>query len=382
MIKKQNRHLAQYRSLLLIVFGLLIGLLPLVQAILPDRTFSANENRALKTPPKFSLHAYSNGSFAKGMAGYLEDQFPFRDGLVSLKANTEKFLLRMENNDVYINNSEYLIDKFNQNPDSLSQDKAKAINSLARNNPGKNISVMLVPNKIEILKEKLPFKAPLQSQKQYLEDFYALLTVDINRINLIEKFSENKNAYLFFKTDHHWTQEGAFLASKEYLTALGLSPQADNNYDIRMLSNDFYGSLSSKAGIKPRSADTINVFLSKAPEDLIVNLMEERKKMTSLYQTGMVSGKDKYLLFLGGNYPVVRISTNSPANRRLLIIKDSYANAFVPFLTKDFNEITMLDLRYFTDDVQTYIEDYSITDILVLYNINTFNDDNSILNLN
>ena len=79
---------------------------------------------------------------------------------------------------------------------------------------------------------------------------------------------------------------------------------------------------------------------------------------------------------------MVRISTNSPANRRLLIIKDSYANAFVPFLTKDFNEITMLDLRYFTDDVQTYIEDYSITDILVLYNINTFNDDNSILNLN
>ena len=121
--------------------------------------------------------------------------------------------------------------------------------------------------------------------------------------------------------------------------------------------------------------------MPKAPEDLVVNLTEEQKKLTSLYQMDLVDGQDKYLVYLGGNYPVVRISTTSTKDRRLLIIKDSYANAFVPFMTKDFNEITMVDLRYYTGDVNELVDEYLITDLLILYNINTFNDDHSILNI-
>ncbi len=380
-MKVKKTRLNGYRNLLILLFTLTIILVPIIQAIIPDKPFSVNENRALKTMPSLSMESINNGTFMKGLGGYLEDHFPLRDAIVSFKARMDKLLMRMENNDVYINNSEYLFEKFHKNSEQVTKEKVSAINNLAKKNLGKNISVMLVPNKIEILKDKLPYKAPVDSQKQYLEDFYSKLTVDINKINLIKVLTENKNNYLFFKTDHHWTQEGAFLAANEYLRTVGAKPQPQTNYDIRMINNDFYGSLSSKSGIKTNSPDSLNVFISKSSEDIIVNLTEERKKLTSLYQTEMLEGKDKYLLFLGGNYPVVRISTNSTANKRLLIIKDSYANAFVPFMTKDYNEITMMDLRYSTDNVQTIIDDYNITDILVLYNINTFNDDNSILNL-
>lgn len=379
--KKPNVKLKKYRNtvLFLFLFGLLIALA--VHLATPDREFSQVENRTLKQYPVLSQTVLADGSFAKELTGYLEDQFPLRDQFIRLKAQMEKLLLRQENNGVYISSGTYLIDKFTRNSQELTKQKAEALNAFARAHAGIGVSVMLVPTKIEVLKDQLPAYAPVSSQKDYLDDFYKYLSAGINKIDLIPKLTELKDRYLYFRSDHHWTQTGAFTAQEEYLKSIRLSPRSESEYSVRKVAQDFQGTLASKSGISPSAPDELNLYVPNNPEDLVLNLTEEQKKLTSLYQMDLVDGQDKYLVYLGGNYPIVRITTSSPQDRRLLIIKDSYANAFVPFMTKDFNEITMVDLRYYTGDVNSLVEEYLITDVLVLYNINTFNDDNSILNI-
>ncbi len=379
--KKPNLKLRQYRNLLLLLFLIMILIVPLVHLALPDREFSAVENRALKQPPAFSMAALQDGSYKKDLTSYMEDQFPFRDQMIRLKAGIEKLLGRQENNDVYIRSTEYLMDKFNPNSKELTKEKAEVLNAFAKAHPAQKVSLMLVPNKIEILKDRLPPYAPTDSQADYLDELYSQLSPDINTINLIPRFTDLKNNYLFFKSDHHWTQTGAFRAQEAFFESINMTPRLESEFDVRKVAQDFLGTLTAKSGIPTNSPDELNLYVPKAPEDLVVNLTEEQKKLTSLYQMDLVDGQDKYLVYLGGNYPVVRISTTSTKDRRLLIIKDSYANAFVPFMTKDFNEITMVDLRYYTGDVNELVDEYLITDLLILYNINTFNDDHSILNI-
>ena len=381
MRKKPNPKLRQYRNFLLILFLALILLVPILHLAVPDRDFSAVENRTLKQRPKFSRAAVQDGSYMNDLSNYLEDQFPLRDQMIRFKAGMEKLLGRQENNEVYIHSTEYLMEKFKRNSEELTTEKAEVLNAFAKAHSAQKVSVMLVPNKVEILKDRLPSFAPTESQGDYLDEFYSQLSPKINAINLIPRFTDLKNNYLFFKSDHHWTQTGAFRAQEEYFESLKMEPRLENEYDVRKVAQDFLGTLTAKSGIPTNSPDELNLYVPKAPEDLVVSLTEEQKKLTSLYQMDLVDGQDKYLVYLGGNYPVVRISTTSTKDRRLLIIKDSYANAFVPFMTKDFNEITMVDLRYFTADVNELVEEYLITDVLILYNINTFNDDHSILNI-
>ena len=95
----------------------------------------------------------------------------------------------------------------------------------------------------------------------------------------------------------------------------------------------------------------------------------------SLYDPSYLEGRDKYAYFLGGNHPLTEITTSVRNGRHLLVIKDSYAHALVPFLTAHYETIDMVDLRYFKEDLAAWMGDRGITDVLVLYNASTFASD-------
>lgn len=103
--------------------------------------------------------------------------------------------------------------------------------------------------------------------------------------------------------------------------------------------------------------------------------------MTGVYDTEKLNEKDLYTTFLGGNYDILTIETDLPGEESLMVIKDSYANAFIPFLLKYYPRITVVDLRYFSGDLLRLADDYRITEVLFLFNVNTYSDDDSILNL-
>ena len=106
--------------------------------------------------------------------------------------------------------------------------------------------------------------------------------------------------------------------------------------------------------------------------------MNEKKKTATLYDTSKLKEKDKYVLFLGGNYPVLDIRTTADTTDRLLLVKDSYANSVIPFLTAYYREIIVVDPRYYYDDIREVMKKNKITSVLFLYNGNTFVQDNSI----
>ncbi|MER3123727.1 DHHW family protein, partial [Bacillus altitudinis] len=91
--------------------------------------------------------------------------------------------------------------------------------------------------------------------------------------------------------------------------------------------------------------------------------------------------QDKYSVFLNGDHPIVEINTTTNTPRQLLLIKDSYANSMVPYLIESYSKITIVDPKYYSNNLYDLISDNKFTDVLFLYNANTFFKDTSLVNL-
>ncbi|GCD08900.1 DHHW family protein [Clostridium tagluense] len=376
--KKYNR--IYIKSLTLIFLSFIFSVM-ILNIIVPSKDFSEEENRKLKNKPKFTINNLLHNRFTSKYEKYISDQFILRNFWINVKSKAEILTGKKENNDVYLGDDSYLIDKFNKPSEEDFAEKLKAINTFSHDNKELSKYIMLVPNKVEVLKDKLPAFAPVENQLQYINKFYSGLDKDIKSINVFDTLNKNKDKYIYYKTDHHWTTYGAYYAYLEFCKSSGITPKDISDYDITEVNNKFYGTLYSRAGVKNVDSDIITVYLPKTHEDILVNYIDEKKKSASLFNSSSLNTKDKYSVFLGGNHPIIKTSTMNLNNKHLLVIKDSYANCFIPFLTSHFGEIIVVDLRYYSDDVSALIKDYNITDVLMLYNTNTFFEDQSILNI-
>lgn len=140
------------------------------------------------------------------------------------------------------------------------------------------------------------------------------------------------------------------------------------------VSDSFQGTLAARSGYRVPD-DTIEVYWPDQKEELVVTYVQEQTKSASLYAAEKLKTRDKYGMFLNGNHPLTEIRTMASTGRKLLLIKDSYANCFVPFLTGDFEEIVLVDPRYYYDSAEKLMKQYGFTDVLFLYNLNTFLED-------
>ena len=187
----------------------------------------------------------------------------------------------------------------------------------------------------------------------------------------------HKEEQIYYKTDHHWTSLGAKYAFDTLAASLGIANPA-KEYTVYPVSHTFSGTLASKSGYN-KSEDTIEIYVPKTTNiSYMVEYVDEAVKSSSMYVSDALEQKDQYEVFFGGNHTRVDISTPITENKNLLILKDSYANCFIQFLTPYFRTITMIDARYYYDDIDKLIKDNGITDILILYNVNTFMTDNSL----
>lgn len=370
-----------YVGILSTIFLLFIGVMFISIMGIKEKEFSEEENRNLNTKPKLSIKELIDGSYSKDYEGYISDQFPGRKLFVQLKSKVNLLMGKAENNGVYLGKDNQLMEDFEEEPQETTDEKINVVNNFVNNYENINTSFMMIPTSVEILKDKLPAYAPVDSQLKYMEYIQEKLNPEIKFISPYEAFQNNKDEYLYYKTDHHWTSKGAYIAYLEYCNALNLEPQKEEEFNVELVANDFYGSLSSKIGEKRGKPDDVFVYIPKENGEVIVNYVTEQIKSSSLYSSKALDKKDKYEVFTGGNHSQINIKTLGDINKKLLIIKDSYANSFIPFLTSHYGEIDVVDLRYYTDNIDTLIKEKGITDILFLYNVNTFNSDSSILNL-
>ena len=370
--KEKNKY--WYEFILSTVFVVLILYVSIINQLKSDEKVSMLENRNLKQMPEFSLKSVFDGDFTSEYEGYVSDQFINRDSWIKLKAKIDILCGKKKINNVYIGKDNYLFEQFKESGKEDTEDKINVINEFKEKNKDININFMLVPTAGAIYEENFPDYAPQDNQNNYINKIKSSLNKDIKFIDVYDDLRKNKDNYIYYKTDHHWTTDGAYIAYDSMCRQLNIEPVKKEDFDIKTVTDDFKGSLYYKLGAGIGDNDSIKVYVPKEPSNILVDFIDEQHKSASLYNNSKLDTKDKYEVFMNGNHEHVKIKTLGNYDKRLLIIKDSYANSFIPFLTSHYGSIDVIDLRYYTDDINKIIEGEDITDILFLYNVNTFND--------
>ena len=369
-----NRRLqAQYLSWLLVLTMLLgIGTGILVK----DREFSDSENRMLAQFPEISFSSLLDGSFLEGLGDYTADQFPGRDAWITLNLKMNMALAQKEFNGVYLCEDGYLI-QIPQEPNWVQAERnLAAAETFAAKYPDLNMVMTVAPNAVTVLSDLLSANAPARDQREDIAWIQGQLNA-VQFCDVTDALAAHSDEYIFYKTDHHWTSLGAKYAFYAMAERMNLEPIKEGDYTAYPVSNTFQGTLSSKSG-SHTSSDTVEIYIPHSGIDYYVTYADTGENISSLYRRSALNEKDHYTVFFGGNHARVDITTTADTGRCLLLFKDSYANCMVQFLFPYYDHITMIDPRYYYDNIDLVIKSESITDVLFLYNADTFLNDTSL----
>ena len=371
LYRRNNLRHALWVCALLLVFGLGCTLLTLLH---PARAYSESENRMLAQKPALTGAALADGSYFSGLEAAYADQFVGRDGWISTKLGFDSSFGARESSGVYLADDHYLIQiPADPNEAALARN-LEAINAFAAANPDTATYMTLVPNAITVLADKLPDSAPAPDQVAQLKALREKLK-GITFLDVTQALLDHNTEELYYHTDHHWTSLGARYAFEAMAEGLGVEPVTE--YQVYTVSGTFEGTLSARSGSHDW-LDKVQIYVPQPEADYKVVYADSQKITATLYEKSALEAKDHYTVFFGGNHPRLDITTTVEADRRLLIFKDSYANCFVQFLTPYFDKIILVDPRYYYEDISILMKQNQITDVLFLYNLDTFLSDNSL----
>lgn len=364
-----------------LLFPALLVLAFVINLALPDKDFSDEENRILQRMPTFSLSSYKEGRFEKKLEAYANDQFLMRNQFIRVKSAADSAMGKTYSNSVFACKDHYLMEDITKCDKEKFDKNSNAIGNFKEKYPNLNMSILLAPNAANIMKEKLPAFAAPRDQNKDIDKFYQKMKdLGITTIDVRPTFLKNKDKIqLYYRTDHHWTSDGAYLAFHQIEKDLGLSNKVQ--YQPYTVKTDFRGTLSSKSGFNNGLNDTIVIYLPKDKSNYtnsVIYYFDSKEKTTEFYKPDNLKIKDAYTVFGGSNHPIYTIDTPVDNNKSLLLIKDSYANSVIPFLSQCYRKIVVVDPRYFYDSIDEIIDTHSITDVMFLYNANTIFKDDSL----
>lgn len=384
----------------LTMLGGILLMLSLLDFCKRDGLYSAYENRLLAQKPKFSLAELLSGDYTEAYEEYITDQFVFRDRWIFLKTGTDVVLGKKEINGVYLAKDGTLIEqhlpeeidretvekrlKLLQELAKWQADRQEAANGGADGQEAADdgtdqtsgeLYIMLVPTADNIRTEQLPNYADYYVQEPFLEEVSSI--IDKNSvIDVRETLLLHKEEPIYYGTDHHWTTRGAYYGYLAWAEAAGVIPVS---YDVETVSHDFLGTLHSMSHL-PAAPDTIEAYLPGGMEgeewvfQVYYDFAKEPKD--SIYEPAHLDTKNQYAYFLDDNHPFIQIERVNPLQaadgKSLFVIKDSYANCMIPFLTEHYDTIYVLDLRYYHGKLFPLLEEYGAEgemDILICYNV-------------
>lgn len=354
--------------------------------IIPDKTFSDQENRALQQFPKISSFGRPfgrllDGSFTTDIAKYYADQFPARDLFIGIKGFTEIALQKQENNSVILCRDGFLITRPSEPDYTTLRENLHPIRAFASVMKQMNVPVTLAitGRTYDVMKSYLPAAFPktlsdeLWSYAKYLTN----QSKDLQYINLMDPLkvitdSGKATGPLYYRTDHHWTTLGAYYAYSEIIKSLGdneLKPTPLSEFTVEQASDSFYGTTWSKAGMKWIKPDTIEYFRYEGDEDYITTIEDTGISFKGFYDRSYLDKKDKYSSFISGNNGRVDITRADGQKReKLLILKDSFAHSMIPFLAMHY-DLVILDLRYYSKSIAKLVLTEDISRVLIIGNM-------------
>lgn len=355
-----------------VLFFAVLALFAVLTFVLPARQFSDNENRNLAQMPVLTVDSLLSGEFQSDLDAFLSDQIPGREFWIGLNTNFKKWLGKTEINGVYFADDGYYVQQFTE--DSYSASRTKAVFALMEQFAQKTeakVNIMMVPTPGIVLGSKLPANAPMYDGDAVWQSLMNA-TPGCNFIDLRLSFAES-DAQLYYRTDHHWTADGAYLAYEQYCAAMGLTAKTQEELGIEKVSDSFLGTIYSKTLDSAAKPEEI-----RAAQNLprVTVTFDGKETSDSVYAEEFLSKKDQYAYFFGGNWGKVEIETEAANGKTLVVIKDSFANSFVPYLLGDYEKIVMLDLRYFGGSVLE--ETAGADEVLFLYEMTNLLTDTGI----
>ena len=372
--KQKNRFI---RITTLVLFAAIIILADIFLLADHNRQFSERENRVLAKPPVLTASNIISGKYMTKAESFVSDQFFLRDGWITYKLNTDKLLGKKESNGVYLGKQGYLIEQAKKPAEEDFERNLDAIRDFALRHAGdQNIVMTVIPNAVCVLRHLLPPGAPSIDQEEILRKISDTLGSGLHFVDLTQDLMAHRTEYIFYKSDHHWTSLGARYAFEALCPSLGITDPV-LSYTKYEATDRFSGTLASASGAS-NVRDVIDLYVPDSDIQYVVEYVGESRKTATMYSSSALDTNNQYEVFLGGNHPLIRIRTTAANKKNLLLIKDSYANAFVQFLLPHFGSIYIVDPRYYSDDLDQLVTTSEITDILFLYNVNTFVEDNSI----
>ena len=374
---KDRKRKGQIENLIGKLFILLLFVFMLVNIAVPDREISEEENRVLEMRPSLSMGTVMNGDFMEQWENYQSDQFAGRDFWRSFKVALDRLGgARMENG-VYIGKDGQLMEEIEVPDDGQLEANLSALRQFTEDWPDIRTTVMLIPDAACILSDSLPAFAAVEDQRQLFGVAEQRLGDSVNWVDTVSILNNHTSDKLYYKTDHHWTTQAAFYVFRESASSLGIEGEVGDGFVSYTVSDDFNGVLAAKSGIGLSEKETIDIYApTQGDDDVVLSYVDERRKTTSLYDSSKLETRDQYSVLLGGNASVIDIKTVSSSQKRLLVLKDSFANCFIPFLAPYYREIVVVDPRYCSGTMEDIMDTYRITDVLVLYSGNTFFTDN------
>lgn len=337
----------------------LLLLLALLFLLMEKSGFSSLENRSLASFPQISMEGLIDGSNTKQIDSFIEDHFPLRTAFVKINAVLETLFRRSEKNDVIIGKSGYLFERSEDSQKNIAFN-LEAIRDFAEH---RQVYLMIVPNSSLIYSAYLPQGYPLVSAYQTILDYPM---ENVTKVPLLSNFLEHKAEKLYYRTDHHWTAVGAELA---YQTLMRLWNKESQTLTMQSAS-PFLGSYYAKTLTTRTTPEEFSYWVNPA-----ATYMMDGREATWIDEKKLASN-DKYAALLQGN--PARAQVKGSGQGKLLLFKDSFANAIVPLLAQNFAQIEIIDLRYYADDVQALTKELNADRILFLYGERSISKERSI----
>jgi len=384
----------KYSMFITALFCLFIFGFGIAHFIVPDREFSEQENKNLTLFKAPTLETVRTGEFMEKFEKYYNEQFPLRDQWVQLKALSERALGKQENNKVYfgMDNAQTLFAHFTKLSDEELAKRVGFVNKLGANLSELNVPVYfsLVPDKTWAWAMFLPDNAPnvddhstIQQAKELCGENVSFIELYLLGITCGNTASTDEDGS-FYRTDHHWTTDGARRAYLTLMEGMGIKAANLSELPLTQVSSSFYGTTWSASGAGWVEPDRIYTMIPEGGTKGHVSVTgypEGKPIESSLYHPEKLDGKDKYAYFLGGNQPLCIIRNPDAQGGKLLVVRDSYSDSLAPFLAESFQEVHLFDLRYNSMSLKQYVAANGIDQVLVLYSANNFNTDQNLFKL-
>ncbi len=342
----------------------------------PHKDYSEREKRYLSEFPELSAESITSGKAQSAFEEWYADRFPFRDFWVGLNAYTKLAEGRNAQGEFYHAKEGYLIGapktqslaQFEKNLANIDKFAATA---------GLPASLLMIPSPGAFHEDLLP-----AGHGDYQNDrLYELAGKTLQAVSLIDPraalSSAEEEEPVFYRTDHHLTEWGCHAAYSAWREARRLSAPPPESFRISPYPG-FYGTAWSGSGYWLTEPDVIELWDGGGKLKVTIEDGGERPVVSdSLFFREHRDELDKYPVYIDGNHALTTIENPDAAGGTLLVVKDSYAHGFTPFLAKDFKTVYLLDLRYYRGSVSGFIKEKGVEELLCLYGADTLLTDSN-----